>query len=102
MDLTTTTVAITLIGGPAALIELGGFRLLTDPTFDDPGDYQLPHVTLRKAEKPALSAAQIGVMGAVLLSHGQHADELEQGFRALGHGHRLRRLEPGVQTVIPL
>jgi L-ascorbate metabolism protein UlaG (beta-lactamase superfamily) len=25
---------ITLIGGPTALIETGGFRVLTDPTFD--------------------------------------------------------------------
>jgi len=25
---------ITLIGGPTALIEIGGFRFLTDPTFD--------------------------------------------------------------------
>jgi len=25
---------ITLIGGPTALIEVGGFRLTTDPTFD--------------------------------------------------------------------
>lgn len=28
---------ITLIGGPTALIELDGFRLLTGPTFDPPG-----------------------------------------------------------------
>jgi len=34
--------AITLIGGPTALIEANGFRLLTDPTFDPPGEYQLP------------------------------------------------------------
>jgi L-ascorbate metabolism protein UlaG (beta-lactamase superfamily) len=41
------TVSITLIGGPTALIEIDGFRLLTDPTFDGPGAYQLPHVKLR-------------------------------------------------------
>jgi L-ascorbate metabolism protein UlaG (beta-lactamase superfamily) len=35
-------VTITLIGGPTALIEFDGFRLLTDPTFDGPGAYQLP------------------------------------------------------------
>jgi L-ascorbate metabolism protein UlaG (beta-lactamase superfamily) len=29
---------ITLIGGPTALIEVGGFRLLTDPTFDGPSE----------------------------------------------------------------
>jgi L-ascorbate metabolism protein UlaG (beta-lactamase superfamily) len=28
---------LTLIGGPTALIEISGFRLLTDPTFDQPG-----------------------------------------------------------------
>jgi L-ascorbate metabolism protein UlaG (beta-lactamase superfamily) len=28
---------IALVGGPTALIEAGGFRLLTDPTFDAPG-----------------------------------------------------------------
>jgi L-ascorbate metabolism protein UlaG (beta-lactamase superfamily) len=27
---------ITLIGGPTALLELGGARILTDPTFDRP------------------------------------------------------------------
>ena len=42
------TVTITLIGGPTALIEIDGFRLLTDPTFDEPGAYQLPHVKLEK------------------------------------------------------
>src|SRR6478735_8973476 len=60
---------ITLIGGPTALIEIGGFRLLTDPTFDPPGDYQLPHVTLTKLGLPALSADQVGPVDAVLLSH---------------------------------
>ena len=29
----------TLIGGPTALIEVDGYRLLTDPTFDPPNDY---------------------------------------------------------------
>ena len=29
-----TTVDITHIGGPTTLIEIGGWRLLTDPTFD--------------------------------------------------------------------
>jgi hypothetical protein len=33
------TPRITQIGGPTVLIEVGGFRLLTDPTFDAPGEY---------------------------------------------------------------
>ena len=55
-----TIATITLIGGPTALIELDGFRLLTDPTFDDPGDYTLPHAILKKTAKPALAVDQIG------------------------------------------
>jgi len=68
---------ITLIGGPTALIEVDGFRLLTDPTFDAPGAYQLPHVMLEKLSGPALGAEAIGEVDAVLLSHDQHADNLD-------------------------
>jgi L-ascorbate metabolism protein UlaG (beta-lactamase superfamily) len=50
------TLSITLIGGPTALIEVDGFRLLTDPTFDGPGAYQLLHVKLEKLSGPAVSA----------------------------------------------
>jgi L-ascorbate metabolism protein UlaG (beta-lactamase superfamily) len=72
---------ITLIGGPTALIEIDGFRLLTDPTFDGPGAYQLPHVKLEKLSAPAVSADAIGEVDAVLLSHDQHADNLDHGGR---------------------
>src|SRR6202012_888936 len=72
------SLTITLIGGPTALIEIDGFRLLTDPTFDAPGTtYQLPHVKLEKLQGPALSAASVGKVDAVLLSHDQHADNLD-------------------------
>jgi L-ascorbate metabolism protein UlaG (beta-lactamase superfamily) len=68
---------ITLIGGPTALIEIDGFRILTDPTFDAPGAYQLPHVKLEKLSGPALQPEAIGKVDAVLLSHDQHADNLD-------------------------
>lgn len=74
-------VRITLIGGPTALIEVDGFRLLTDPTFDAPGAYKLPHVTLEKTAGPALSAEQVGAVDAVLLSHDQHSDNLDNSGR---------------------
>ncbi len=77
-----TAAKITLIGGPTALIEVGGFRLLTDPTFDAPGEYKLPHVTLKKTSHPALTAEQIGRVDAVLLSHDQHADNFDHAGRA--------------------
>jgi hypothetical protein len=68
---------ITLIGGPTALIEIGGFRFLTDPTFDEPGEYKLANVTLTKTSGPALSLKQVGAVDAVLLSHDQHSDNLD-------------------------
>src|SRR5512140_3374236 len=74
-------ISITLIGGPTALIEIDGFRLLTDPTFDAPGAYQLPHVKLEKTSGPALGADAIGPIDAVLLSHDQHADNLDNSGR---------------------
>ena len=75
------TLRITLIGGPTALIEIDGFRLLTDPTFDAPGAYQLPHVKLEKLSGPALGTDAIGEVDAVLLSHDQHADNLDHSGR---------------------
>jgi L-ascorbate metabolism protein UlaG (beta-lactamase superfamily) len=76
------TATVTLIGGPTALIEFGGFRFLTDPTLDGPGEYKLPHVTLKKLGRPALTAQEIGRVDAVLLSHDQHADNFDNAGRA--------------------
>jgi L-ascorbate metabolism protein UlaG (beta-lactamase superfamily) len=75
------SITITLIGGPTALIEIDGFRLLTDPTFDAPGAYHLPHVKLEKLAGPALAASEIGEIDAVLLSHDQHSDNLDHAGR---------------------
>jgi L-ascorbate metabolism protein UlaG (beta-lactamase superfamily) len=52
--------------------------LLTDPTFDAPGDYALPYATLTKTSGPALSAEQVLPIDAVLLSHHQHWDNLDR------------------------
>jgi L-ascorbate metabolism protein UlaG (beta-lactamase superfamily) len=76
-----TTLNLTLIGGPTVLIEADGFRLVTDPTFDPPGDYRLSYVTLTKTVGPALAANAIGPVDAVLLSHDQHADNLDHSGR---------------------
>jgi len=70
----------TLVGGPTALLEVGGLRLLTDPTFDPPGTYT-GAVTLTKLTGPALEAKQIGRVDAVLLSHDQHTDNLDRSGR---------------------
>ena len=73
---------LTLIGGPTVVIELGGLRLVTDPTFDAPGTYPSGTIQLEKTSAPALSTAEIGAIDAVLLSHDQHFDNLDRAGRA--------------------
>src|SRR5258708_28383783 len=91
---------MTLIGGPTALIEIDGFRLLTDPTFDAPGAYQLPHVKLEKLTGPALSANDVGDVDAVLLSHDQHSDNLDHSGKAyLGRAKRVLTTQAGAKRL---
>ncbi|MEU8383912.1 MBL fold metallo-hydrolase [Streptosporangium sp. NPDC048865] len=80
-----TEVRFTHIGGPTVLIEFGGWRLLTDPTFDAPGrTYAFGWGTSsRKLTGPALPAAGVGPVDAVLLSHDHHGDNLDDAGRAL-------------------
>jgi L-ascorbate metabolism protein UlaG (beta-lactamase superfamily) len=84
---------LTHVGGPTVLIELGGWRLLTDPTFDPAGgNYNFGLGTgSRKLTGPALEPDQLGTIDAVLLSHDQHEDNLDGAGRAL---------LPGIGTVL--
>ena len=78
------SVTIRTFGGPTTLVEIGGRRLLIDPTFDEPRDYDLGGGrVLTKTQGPALIGGEIGPLDAVLLSHDQHADNLDDSGRAL-------------------
>jgi len=73
---------ITYIGGPTAVFEWGGLRLLTDPGFDPPGgEYKTGPVVLKKTAGPALSPESLGRVDAVLLSHDHHYDNLDHSGR---------------------
>ncbi|HET9449253.1 MAG TPA: MBL fold metallo-hydrolase, partial [Aggregicoccus sp.] len=77
---------MTYIGGPTALIEVAGLRLLTDPTFDPPGKrFRLT----QKLQGPAIGAPATGHIDAVLLSHDQHPDNLDDAGRAALQGAAL-------------
>jgi L-ascorbate metabolism protein UlaG (beta-lactamase superfamily) len=71
------------LGGPTALLELGGLRLLTDPTFDPAGDYPLGSRVLSKTIGALVTPDEVGPVDAVLLSHDQHPDNLD----ARGRGY---------------
>jgi L-ascorbate metabolism protein UlaG (beta-lactamase superfamily) len=76
---------LTHVGGPTVLIELGGWRLLTDPTFDPAGgSYRFGWGTgSQKLAGPALSPEELGPIDAVLLTHDHHEDNLDPAGRAL-------------------
>jgi len=76
-------IEILYVGGPTAVVEIAGLRLLTDPTFDAPGDYRSGAVVLTKTEGPALPPEALGRIDVVLLSHDQHADNLDPAGRPL-------------------
>jgi L-ascorbate metabolism protein UlaG (beta-lactamase superfamily) len=78
-------VRVTHIGGPTILIEVDGWRILTDPTFDPAGgSYRFGLGTgSTKLTDPAIAAADLGPIDAVLLSHDQHEDNLDRAGREL-------------------
>ena len=84
---------LTHIGGPTVLIELDGWRILTDPTFDPPGRrYDLGWGTSsRKLTGPAIDVSDLKAIDAVLLTHDHHADNLDDTGR---------HLLPATQTVV--
>ena len=78
---------MTYIGGPTALLEIGGLRILTDPTFDPAGgEYRATNYSLHKTQGPAVSREGVGRVDAVLLSHDHHFDNLDTSGRDLLSG----------------
>ncbi|WAL63429.1 MBL fold metallo-hydrolase [Amycolatopsis cynarae] len=84
LPVTTDRFPVRAFGGPTALFEYGGLRFLTDPTFDGPGDQARPgRPVLTKTAPPATTPAELGRIDVVLLSHDEHADNLDRSGRAL-------------------
>jgi L-ascorbate metabolism protein UlaG (beta-lactamase superfamily) len=81
--MTLADVRLTHIGGPTVLIEAVDWRLLTDPTFDPPGQsYRFGWGTgSRKLTGPAMAASDLGHIDAVLVSRDHHEDNLDAARR---------------------
>ncbi|MEU9454493.1 MBL fold metallo-hydrolase [Streptomyces sp. NPDC048277] len=67
-----------VVGGPTTVLDLGGLRIVSDPTFDAPG----PHGYLTKTEGPAVTEDRLGDVDVVLVSHDNHADNFDDRGRA--------------------
>ncbi|UGT60599.1 MBL fold metallo-hydrolase [Nocardia asteroides] len=88
------------VGGPTLRFRYAGRSWLTDPTFDEPGDYPGP-VPLHKLHGPAVPRAELGPIDVVLLSHDEHADNLDTAGRELLGEVPLVLSTPGAGERIP-
>ncbi|MGV9642009.1 MBL fold metallo-hydrolase [Streptomyces sp. NPDC003514] len=70
--------AVAVLGGPTAVIDMGGLRIVSDPTFDEAG----PHGYLTKTAGPARTEDAVGPVDLVLVSHDLHPDNLDERGRA--------------------
>ncbi|MGY3337893.1 L-ascorbate metabolism protein UlaG (beta-lactamase superfamily) [Streptomyces filamentosus] len=74
-------VTATHIGTATLLLRVGGLAVLTDPAFDPaPAEYPGDR-PLRRTQDPALAPADLPPLDLVLLSHDQHADNLDVSGR---------------------
>ncbi|GGY98996.1 hypothetical protein GCM10010300_48630 [Streptomyces olivaceoviridis] len=80
--------AVTVLGGPTAVIDIGGLRIVSDPTFDEAG----PQGYLTKTAGPAADEDAVGPVDLVLVSHEAHPDNLD------GRGRAFAKTAPLVLT----
>ena len=83
--------AISVLGGPTTVVDIAGRRIVMDPTFDPRG----PHAYLTKITGPAVSAEALGPVDAVLISHDEHPDNLDDDGRRLALSAPLVLTHPG-------
>jgi L-ascorbate metabolism protein UlaG (beta-lactamase superfamily) len=77
------TMTVTYVGGPTALLEYAGLRILLDPTFDAPGSYDSDGDLLVKTAGPGVELANLLPIDLILLSHHEHEDNLDLSGREL-------------------
>ncbi|MCX4755779.1 MBL fold metallo-hydrolase [Kitasatospora purpeofusca] len=77
------TVTAAHLGTATVLLRIGDLTVLTDPALDPgPADYPAAR-PLRRTAGPALAADQLPPIDLVLLSHDQHADNLDPTGRTV-------------------
>ena len=82
---------ISVLGGPTTVVDIAGRRIVMDPTFDPPGQ----HAYLTKTAGPAVTADALGPVDAVLISHDEHPDNLDDAGRRWALAAPLVLTHPG-------
>ncbi|KAI9164203.1 N-acyl-phosphatidylethanolamine-hydrolyzing phospholipase D [Paramyrothecium foliicola] len=98
-------VCITHIGTATTIIEIDGITFLTDPFFSPAGttwDWNHPdRPILRVFEDPALQMSELPHIDAVLLSHENHVDNLDELGRQLLDGRHVLTTADGAKNLAP-
>ncbi|GKZ33554.1 hypothetical protein AbraIFM66950_003459 [Aspergillus brasiliensis] len=94
---------VTHIGTATAILEINGVNMLTDPFFS-PAGTSFPindKFSLDVDDDPALRLDQLPVIDAVLLSHEDHVDNLDDLGRRLLDGRRVFTTVDGARNLSP-
>lgn len=93
---------ITFIGTATAVLEIDGINILTDPFFSPAGRvWDLGIATLKVSNDPGLQMNQLPPIDAVLLSHEDHPDNLDDFGRQLLDGRRTFTTQDGAKNLAP-
>ncbi|RFU23711.1 hypothetical protein B7463_g12629, partial [Scytalidium lignicola] len=96
------TLNITHIGTATAILDIGGVNLLTDPFFSPAGtEWDRVVVVLKNTDTPALGLEQLPPIDAVLLSHEDHPDNLDELGRQLLNGRHVLTTMDGAGKLAP-
>jgi L-ascorbate metabolism protein UlaG (beta-lactamase superfamily) len=96
------SLAITHIGTATAIIHVDGINLLTDPVFSPAGtEWDLGGIMLKISDTPVKGLADLPHIDAVLLSHEDHPDNLDEPGRATLDGRHVFTTEDGAKKLAP-
>ncbi|KAI4606414.1 hypothetical protein J4E80_010166 [Alternaria sp. BMP 0032] len=95
-------VTITHIGTATAILDIDGITFLTDPFFSPAGtEFNGSAAILKVHEDPALKLDQLPHIDAILLSHENHPDNLDDLGRRLVDGRHVVTTNDGAKNLAP-
>ncbi|KAB8236468.1 hypothetical protein ETB97_005418 [Aspergillus alliaceus] len=97
------TLNVTHIGTATAILEINGVSMITDPFFSPAGTkFDVSEsVALTVTDDPSLGLDQLPIIDAVLLSHEDHPDNLDDLGRRLLDGRRVFTTVDGAKNLSP-
>ncbi|KAK1255322.1 hypothetical protein MKX08_009317 [Trichoderma sp. CBMAI-0020] len=94
------SVSVTYIGTATALLQIDNVTFLTDPFFSPSGsEWVRPVVVLKNSQDPAVKPENLPPIDAVLLSHEDHPDNLDEIGRKVLEGKKVFTTKDGAVQI---